>query len=239
MGAGKALHRTTLGRPGGACNVWLAAALRIRESQPPNTEETVRRTLAVAALTAVLAVPASAQIAWEAPALIGPAAPAGVSVFLIDADFGGLGGLVTFRHDAGPVGLGYRFALADQGGADGGVAVAGGVDISGYLATAVEGSEVDLVWWAGGGVGIGNETVATIPVGLALGWTGSGGTVRFSPYGGGHVALSVASGPGDNVDLGGVVDLGIDLEFDSGWLVRFGVAVGDREAIAIGARLPT
>jgi hypothetical protein len=197
----------------------------------------VRRTLVVAALSAILSVPASAQIAWDSPALISPSVPAGVSVFLMDPAGGDLGGLVTYRHAAGPVGLGYRLGIAEEAGPNGDLAVAGGFDVSGFLSRAVEGSEVDLMWWSGGGLGIGSETLVTIPLGLIVGWTG-GTDVTLSPYGGGHLNLDIWSGPGDSLDLSGAVDLGIDLGFQSGWLVRFGVSIGDREALAIGLRLP-
>jgi hypothetical protein len=93
------------------------------------------------------------------------------------------------------------------------------------------------MWWSGGGLGIGSETLVTIPLGLIVGWTG-GTDVTLSPYGGGHLNLDIWSGPGDSLDLSGAVDLGIDLGFQSGWLVRFGVSIGDREALAIGLRLP-
>lgn len=197
----------------------------------------MRRTLIVAALSAILSVPASAQIAWDSPALISPSVPAGVSVFLMDPAGGDLGGLVTYRHAAGPVGLGYRLGIAEEAGPSGDLAVAGGFDVSGFLSRAVEGSEVDLMWWSGGGLGIGSETLVTIPLGLIVGWTG-GTDVTLSPYGGGHLNLDIWSGPGDSLDLSGAVDLGIDLGFQSGWLVRFGVSIGDREALAIGLRLP-
>lgn len=196
----------------------------------------MRRTLFAVAISALFVAPASAQIAWESPALISPAAPAGVSVFLMDPHGGDLGGLVTYRHSAGPVGLGYRLALAEDNSGD--LAVAGGFDASGFLSRAVEGSEVDLMWWSGGGLGIGDETVVTIPLGLILGWTG-GTDVVLSPYGGAHLNLDIYSGEGDNLDLSGAVDLGIDLAFSSGWLVRFGASVGDRDALAIGVRLPS
>ena len=195
------------------------------------------RTLAVAVLTAALAVPASAQIAWDGPALIGPVAPAGVSLFILDAAGGELGGLATFRHDAGPVGFGYRLAIAEQGNGD--IAVSGGVDVSGFLSRGIEGSEIDVVWWAGGGIGQGAETLVTIPVGLVLGWSGSGGDVILSPYGGGHVSLEVSTFDNNNVDLVGLVDLGLDLVLPSGWMIRFGLTVGDRDSLALGVKLPS
>lgn len=199
----------------------------------------MRRTFAVAAITAALAAPASGQTLWDSPALISPVAPAGVSLFFIDAAGGELGGLVTFRHDAGPVGLGYRVALVEQGGVDGGLAVSAGVDISGFLSRAVEGSEVDVVWWSGGGIGFGDETVVTIPLGLIIGWSGSGGDVILSPYGGGHVSLDLSTRDNNSVDLTGVVDLGLDLVLSSGWMIRFGATIGDRDALALGVKLPS
>ena len=199
----------------------------------------MRRTFAAAVLTAALAAPTSAQIAWDGPALIGPVSPAGVSLFILDAAGGELGGLATFRHDAGPVGVGYRLALAEQGGPDGDFAVSGGVDVSGFLSRGIEGSEIDVVWWAGGGIGLGDETLVTIPVGLVLGWSGSGGDVILSPYGGAHVNFEVSTLDTNNLDLVGVVDLGLDLVVPSGWMVRFGVTVGDRDSLALGVKLPS
>jgi hypothetical protein len=193
-------------------------------------------TLTLAA--ALSAVPASAQIAWDAPSLISPSVPSGFSLFLVDPAGGSLGALGTLRHSAGPVGLGYRAAIAEEAGS-GDLAASFGIDIAGMLARGVEGSEVDLAWWWGAGLGIGSETVVSFPLGIVLGWTGSGGEVVLSPYGGGHIVLDIASGPGDDVDLNGAVDLGMDLVLSSGWMIRFGASIGDRESLAFGVRLPT
>ena len=62
------------------------------------------RTLAVATLVAAFAVPASAQTAWDSPPLISHVVPSGVSLFVLSPAGGDFGALVTFRHDAGPVG---------------------------------------------------------------------------------------------------------------------------------------
>jgi hypothetical protein len=45
----------------------------------------------------------------------------------------------------------------------------------------VEGSEVDLVWWSGAGLGVGNETLVTIPLGLNIVWSGASGDIVLSP----------------------------------------------------------
>jgi len=136
------------------------------------------------------------------------------------------------------VGLGYRAAVAEEAGS-GDLAASFGIDVSGMLARGVEGSELDLMWWWGGGVGIGSETVVSFPLGIMLGWTGSGGEVMLSPYGGAHMVLDIASGPGDSLEFDAAVDLGLDLVLSSGLTVRFGASLGDRESIAAGLRLPT
>ena len=64
--------------------------------------------LVTAGLIAAAISPTStaAQTAWDAPPLISHVAPAGVSLFLLSPSGGDLGGLVTFRHEAGPGGMG-------------------------------------------------------------------------------------------------------------------------------------
>lgn len=194
----------------------------------------------LAALVALaLATPVSAQIAWDSPPFISPVSPAGVSLFFLNAQGDRLGALATLRHEAGPVGLGYRLAVTEEN--EGDVVLAGGVDVSGFLARGVEGAELDVVWWSGLGVGVGNETLVSVPLGVIVGWSGSSdsGGVIFSPYGGGHVALDFASGEGDSVSFSGSIDLGGDIVLNSGWMIRFGATFGDREALALGFKLPS
>jgi len=207
-------------------------------SEEPLTRIALRSLVVAFAAAACFARPAAAQIAWDSPALISPAVPGGLSLFLVNPAGGDLGALGTFRHAAGPVGLGYRAAIADESGTSD-LAFSAGIDVSGLLARAVEGSEVDVIWWTGGGLGLGSETVITAPLGVILGWTGDGGDVGFSVYGGGHVVLDIITGTGDNVRFDGVLDLGTDIVLSSGWMVRVGASLGDRESLALGMRLPT
>lgn len=179
---------------------------------------------------------AHAQLAWDAPPLISHMAPAGVSLFLVDPAGGDLGGLLTFRHEAGPVGLGYRVAVAEENVTND-VAVSGGVDVSGFLAQGLEGSEVDVLWWSGLGAGVGEELLVSIPLGILFSWSGGEGDAVLVPYGGAHAVLDFISGPGDDIDLSAAVDLGVDVILPSGWVVRFGGSFGDREAIAIGVKV--
>ena len=198
------------------------------------------RSVFVALLALALATPASAQIAWESPPFISPIAPAGLSLFVLRADADRIGALATYRPQAGASGLGYRFAITEENGPDEDVAIGGGIDVSGFLARGIENAEVDVAWWSGIGASVGNETAVSIPLGIIIGWSGQSDTgTIFSPYGGGHVALDFASGEGDDVDFNGAIDIGGDIVLASGWMIRFGASFGDREALALGFKLPS
>lgn len=202
----------------------------------------MRRFLYAAVVTTAgfAAAPIAAQTAWDAPVFISHVSPAGASLFLISPHGGDIGGLLTFRHDAGPVGLGYRASVSDENGGEG-LAFAGGVDISGFLSRGVNDAPIDVLWWSGAGLSVGDNTVISFPLGAILGWTGSGDGVTFNPYAGAHATLDFFSGNNDanDVTLGASFDMGVDLVVPSGWMIRFGGSVGDREAFAIGVRLNT
>ncbi len=195
------------------------------------------RSLTVVALLALFTTPVSSQILWDSPPLISPVVPGGLSLFMLNPSGGDLGGLATVRHSAGPVGLGYRAAVAQED-TSGDLAYSVGLDVSGYLARAVEGSEIDVIWWGGGGVGVGSETIVTAPLGIILGWSGSGGDVTLSPYVGGHVVFDISTLDGESVGFAGVLDLGLDIVLSSDWMVRAGASLGDRESLALGLRIP-
>jgi hypothetical protein len=172
-----------------------------------------------------------AQLSWDGPALVGPYAPQGLSVFLLDPD------LVHWRHDSASLGLGYRAGLARDPSGD--LAALAGVDVSGILANAVENADVRVVWWTGVGGGLGNNLTASIPLGLAVGWRGLGDGNAFAPYAGGHVTLDLSTGQNGHVNLDGTLDLGLDLTLVSGFVVRAAASIGGRDALAVGVRLPT
>jgi len=98
---------------------------------------------------------------------------------------------------------------------------------------------VDVRWWSGLGAGVGDEFVLSVPLGLVVGWQGAGDDVVFAPYAGGHAVLDIGTGEGDAVDLSASLDVGLDLTLVSGWVVRFGAAIGGRDALALGVRLPS
>lgn len=199
---------------------------------------TKRRLLGYAALLTLLMPPsAAAQAAWDAPSFLRPGAPSDLTLALTDASPGdGLGVLAVWRNAAAPAGLGFRAGVSETGADD--VVALFGVDISGSLSGAMGPNGPEALWWTGAGVGLGDDVSASFPLGIVFGWTGSDGGVSFMPYVGGHVVLDVMGGPGDGLDLDGVVDLGLDLGFSTGWVVRFGAALGGRESLGIGMRIP-
>jgi len=188
---------------------------------------------------AALAAPvgASAQIVWDAPPMMRPGAPQGLSLLLLEAHPAEeLGAMVQWRQAPAPAGLGFRAGVAED--ASGDLAAMFGLDISGPLSRAGGSGEPEVIWWAGAGLGVGDEMVASFPFGIVLGWNLDADGIVFSPYVGGHAALDLISGPGDDLDVDGSFDIGMDLGFDSGLQARFGAGIGGRESFAVGVRLP-
>lgn len=189
--------------------------------------------------TLSLLVPAmaGAQMAWDVPALLRPGAPSGLSVLLLDPGAGSdLGVAATWRGSAAPVGTGFRAGLAN--GPDNRLSALFGVDVSGSLGASATSAGPSVMWWSGAGVGVGRDARISVPAGLIVGWEARDEGVSFSPYVGGHVALDILTVGNGDMRLEGVVDLGLDLAFESGWVLRVAGAVGGRDAVAVGVRIP-
>jgi hypothetical protein len=124
----------------------------------------VRRPLFTIPLLALL----SGQVAWDGPPLIGPASPNGLAIFLTNPEPGdGIGALATWRHSRGRVDMGYRAMVGE--GADGGLALGGGIDLSGALTRGLEDADIDVLWWTGVGAGIGDDVIVSVPLGIVAG----------------------------------------------------------------------
>lgn len=196
-------------------------------------------TAAVAAwgLAAVVVGPAKAQVAWDAPLLVGPQTPPGWGVFLVDPEYeDGLGFFTTWRG-GGPVG--FRIGIAEDGGDD--LSIFGGVDFSSVIAQAGDTFPLNVAWVTGVGAGIGDDAVISFPLGISLGRAFQAETVIFSPYFTPRLVLDAFMGRDgrgrrgdDDVNLGLALDFGLDLAFDPGWTIRFALSGGDRDALAIG-----
>jgi len=150
------------------------------------------------ALIGALALPAgtSAQAAWDGPMLLAPGSPAGWGFHLVDPSPGdGIGGLVTWRANPAPVGLGFRAGIV-EGAADD-VAVIAGVDVSGTLYRGSEETPVDVMWLAGAGFGVDDDVTLSFPVGISAGWAFNGPEVQFGPYVAPRLVLDAFLGDND------------------------------------------
>jgi len=206
----------------------------------------LRRTpvLLVAAVL-LQAAPVSGQVAWDAPSLMAPGAPAGWGVHLFDADPGDLGVFASWRGAPAPVGLGFRFGIAE--GYRDELAVLGGVDVSGALYSRGGEVPIDVIWFVGAGAGVGDDVLLSFPAGVSLGWTFQGDEVAFRPYVAPKVFLDAflgdEDGPGrfgddDDIDLGAAVEIGLDLAFSPSFAIRAAASLGDRDAVSIGFQVP-
>jgi len=203
----------------------------------------------VATLVLLLSVwtPASAraQSAWDAPMLMAPGAPAGWGIHLVDPNYGnGLGVLGMWRSAPAPVGLGFRLGLFE--GADDDLALVGGVDVSGTLHRGTDAAPFDVIWFAGAGLGIDDDILLSLPLGISAGWSFSEPGFAVRPYVAPRMVLDAYfddDGPGprrgnDDLDLDAAVEVGVDLAFSPRFAIRAAVSFGGRDALSIGIAVP-
>lgn len=201
--------------------------------------------LAVALFASPLA--ARAQIAWDAPRLLGPDTPGGLGVYWLrsssleaetDAAMGtwalpGSGGRVVVRGGAG---------LDEEDR----VSAFGGIDLRTSITRHTDEQPLDLAWHAGAGAGGGAQDgqylVISIPMGISAGRSWTSGSVWLAPYVSIGVALDVNIGddaPDDEFRVTPAADVGVDLALDPArnFVIRAALSVGDRQAFAIGLNL--
>jgi len=176
-----------------------------------------------------------AQVGWESPMLATTDQTPGIGGYLIAPAFGDLGAMLTWR---GTPTLGFRGGLAESE-FDGDIAFFGGVDYQRDLVTHSSTFPLDVDWLVGAGLSIGEFTVISLPAGITLGRRlDAEGGVSFTPYLTPRLVFDILTGddPNDGTELEFVADLGLDVQFQPSWLVRFGFTLGDRgdEALAIG-----
>ena len=76
----------------------------------------MRRSVVTIPFLVLLAAPVSAQVAFDAPSLIGPASPNGLAIYLTNSDPGdGLVGSSTWRGSRGRVDEGCRTSVGEGG----------------------------------------------------------------------------------------------------------------------------
>jgi hypothetical protein len=204
-----------------------------------NEERQMRHRMCAVLVVLALGTPAaaSAQVAWDSPFLMPPRGEPGFGLFLIDAHRGELGALATWRSPSWNFGV--RGGIAEEGrGGDDDVSVFGGIDFNGTLTRASEEWPLDVDWVFGAGLGVGDNVLISVPVGLTSGHVFTGEGVVFTPYVTPRVVLDALLGDegedDDDLSLDFAFDLGLDLTFSPSFTVRFGATLGDREAVAIG-----
>ncbi len=188
----------------------------------------------------LFASPARAQVPWESPLMVGPGSPGGLSILLADPG-DGIGVFAHWMSRAERNRLGFRLGVAEEGGPGDDLAVFGGVDVSGPIMGHSQDFPLDIAWVGGVGAGVGNNTLLSIPFGIAFGRVLTTQDVWFHPYVTPRFVVDAFMGEGsrDDLDLGFVLDLGADFAFSGSWAFRFGASLGDRDGIAVGLVLPT
>lgn len=104
----------------------------------------MRRSFVTIPFLVLLAAPVSAQVAFDAPSLIGPASPNGLAIYLTNSDPGD--GLAGSSLGEGRVGEWTGGTARPLGrGVDGDLALGGGIDISGVLSRGLGDSDIDIL----------------------------------------------------------------------------------------------
>lgn len=196
---------------------------------------------AVLALASALALPtpASAQ-GWDVPRLLGPYSPVDRAAMWVrpgSEEGGGDGFLLAWRPRSWSPRLSLR-ALGVFGGGDD----RGGLGLDLRLPLAVD--DVAVTWNTGLGFSISDATARiNLPLQVAVSKSFSEGQIWLAPWAATGLSLDWRSSPpgnGDDFDVLGVVEAGLDLSLDTQRQVvfRLGWSLWERQAFALGLALP-
>jgi hypothetical protein len=193
-----------------------------------------RRLWLAIAFTLTAASSAQAQVKWDSPFLVAPRPAPGLGLYLVDLDGAGVGALVTWLPSA--TSWGFRGGIAERCCRSDGIAAILGADVSIALTRNSTEMPLDIDAILGVGAGIADDLIVSVPLGLTIGHTFTGQGAQFTPYAIPRISVDAWFGDSrdENLDLEFTVDIGLDLRFQQGWLVRFGGSIGDRDGIGIG-----
>ena len=180
-----------------------------------------------------------AQLPWESPTLLRPGSPRGVSVMAVDYALdphSGLGGMMYWRSDDAPYGLGFRLEAALGLGDK--LNFASGFDRSGLLLSGTPQFPMELIWFTGAGATYGEYVQVAVPLGVAVGRS-STSRAAFNPYvsaRGVYEARFGSAAPENPRSVGLAIDVGADLVLGRTrkFLLRSAASLGDRPALALG-----
>lgn len=205
----------------------------------------MRSSRALMATIALLGAPATsaAQVPWESPQLLAPGTQPGVSLLFVDygmRPFDGTGLLLTYRGATAPRGIGLRLSATLPQEDD--VRISGGFDVAVPMFSHSATFPLDVIWTSGFGAGYGDYYTVGLPVGVSASREVGGGNIVLRPYTSARVVLEGFFGPNhpqETFALALAADVGTDLSLRSApWvLLRTGVSLGDRRALAIGLQV--
>ncbi len=191
------------------------------------------RTLVVVLATLILASEARAQHQYDTPGFLPPRPGDDIGIYLADvsgADFA----LQGIWRQGGNLNLGLRIGYIEIPG-DGAIVV--GAESWGLLAEAGPRFPVDVTWTLGAGAAFNGGTVLEIPAGLSIGRIFDVAPITLQVYVHPRFALFVepeAANPEDELDVGGLFDVGVDAAVNENLTFRLGVTRGKINAAGIG-----
>jgi len=202
----------------------------------------ITSSLLTAVLTAAIAAPLHAQIAWDAPRMTGPESPGGIGAYYMraevlpgddDAVFGtfslpGSDGAITLRGGLGT-------------GVDEENAFFGGVDLRAPIAMHTTTQPFDVACSDGAGLGFGEYFLISVPFAVSVGRSWASSSVWFAPYVSAGATIDYRLGDEDEVpeeeyEIQATAGIGVDIAFDPArrFVVRAAAALGERQAVAVG-----
>ncbi len=169
--------------------------------------------------------------AWDAPTFLPPRSNDDLGLYLIDPS-GGDWALAGIWRQGGNLNLGVRLGIADG---DDETPVFFGAEFYGPLVREGRSFPLDVSWLLGAGATLNGGTVLRFPAGVSVGRTFDADGIAFVPYAVPRIGLDLAADDGEtDADLSFTIDLGLDLHIDDAWLLRFGAALGDHDALGFG-----
>lgn len=197
------------------------------------------RTAVVAAVALLSQVGVAAAQFYDHPQMITPYDETGFGAYLIVVnDINDLGGMVTFRK-AGDVNLGLRGSVNAFSSND--VAFNGGLDLYKQFVEVSDSFPLDVAWVTGAGIGYatgsgdGSFGFLRIPAGVSVArqFLSDDGKWALVPYLSPRLALDIGlSGPDTKLHFD--ADLGLEMRFSAAWLLRFGLTLGNSNALGFG-----
>lgn len=193
------------------------------------------RTAVVAAVALFSQVGTGAAQFYDHPQMITPYDESGLGTyFIVVNDINDIGGMVTYRK-AGDVNLGLRGSI---NAVSGGVALNGGLDVYKQFVEVSQSFPLDVAWVTGAGFGYvteGSFGILRIPAGVSVArqFLSDDGKWALTPYLSPRLALDIGvSGP--DTELHFDADLGLEMQFSQAWRLRFGLTLGNSNALGFG-----